>query len=75
MCLWEAEEFVVVVDRIGFVFEDGEGRLREEGEGKAEEVEWEAHCEWLGGFNLVCVVRSDNAMWLVVLMMFSWSTT
>jgi hypothetical protein len=38
MCLWEAEEFVVVVDRIGFVFEDGEGGLREEGEGKAEEV-------------------------------------
>jgi hypothetical protein len=41
--LGEAEEFVVIVDGVGFVLEDCEGGW-EEGKGEVEEVEWESHC-------------------------------
>lgn len=40
--LWEPEEFVLVVDAVGFVGEDG-GDGGEEGEREGEEWEWKAH--------------------------------
>ena len=64
--LWEreAEEFVVVVDGVGFVGEDCVGG-GEEGECEGYDCDWESHCEgWRCCCDLVDVAcEADGAVW------------